>query len=63
MIFDIGKSEFLRSKELGHHKSRNPADIGIVHQRGHVEEIETIGESLDRKSSIGVWAIGISGIP
>jgi hypothetical protein len=26
-IFGIGKSEFLRSKELGHHKSRNPDEI------------------------------------
>jgi hypothetical protein len=32
-IFNIGKSEFLRSKESGHHKSQNPGEIGTVHQR------------------------------
>jgi hypothetical protein len=54
-IFDIGKSGFLRSKELGHHKSRNPGGIRTVHQRGRVEDIGVIGESPDRESSIGVW--------
>lgn len=32
-IFDIRRSEFLRSKELGHHKSRNPGEIRTIHQR------------------------------
>jgi hypothetical protein len=30
-IFGIGKSEFLRSKESGHHKSRNIREIGTIH--------------------------------
>jgi hypothetical protein len=30
-IFGIRKSEFLRSKELGHHKSQNPREIRTVH--------------------------------
>jgi hypothetical protein len=57
------KSEFLRTRKLGHYKSRNPGEIGTVHQRGRVEEISAIGESPDKESSIGVWVIGISGIP
>jgi hypothetical protein len=32
-IFSIGKLKFLRSKELGHHKSRNLEEIETIHQR------------------------------
>jgi hypothetical protein len=32
-IFGIGKSEFLKTRKLGHHKSRNPGEIETVHQR------------------------------
>jgi hypothetical protein len=32
-ISGIGKSEFLRTRKLGHHKSRNPGEIGTVHRR------------------------------
>jgi hypothetical protein len=62
LVLAIGKSEFLRSKELGHHKSRNPEKSGPSIRGGRVAAIGAIGESPDRKSLIGVWVIGISGI-
>jgi hypothetical protein len=48
-ISDIEKSEFLRTRKLGHHKSRNPGEIGTVHQRGRVEEIDAIRKSPDKE--------------
>jgi hypothetical protein len=47
-ILTIGKLDFLRSKDLGHHKYRNSGEIGTVHQRGCVAEIRAIGKSPDK---------------
>jgi hypothetical protein len=49
-IFGIGKSEFLRSKGLGHHKSRNPDEIRAARLWGRVAEIQAIGESPDEEA-------------
>jgi hypothetical protein len=56
----IGVSGFLRTRELGHHKSQNPGEIGIVHQRGRVEKIDAIRKVLTRREAIGVWFIWVS---
>jgi hypothetical protein len=42
---EIEKSEFLRSKEMGHQKSRNTDRIGTAHPVGRVATIGIIGKS------------------
>ena len=59
-IFDIEKSEFLRSKGLGHHKSRNPNEIRATRLWGCMAEIQAIGESPDEEAvhrSLAHWDI------
>jgi hypothetical protein len=41
---EIGKSEFLRLKDTGHPKSRNPDRIGTVPLEGRVATIGVIGK-------------------
>jgi hypothetical protein len=48
-ILAIGKSKFLRTKELGHRRSRNIGGIGTVHLEGHVAAINVIGKSPDKE--------------
>jgi hypothetical protein len=44
-IFDIRKSMFLRSKESGHHKSRNHREIETVHSgRDTWKQLEPSGK-------------------
>jgi hypothetical protein len=50
-MFGIRKSEFLRSKELGHHKSRNLDEIRAARLWGRVAEIQAIGESSDEEAA------------
>jgi hypothetical protein len=39
----IGKSEFLRTREPGHRKFRNPDEIGIIHWRDAWQSSSAIG--------------------
>jgi hypothetical protein len=61
---EIGVSEFLRTRNSGHHKSRKPGEIGTVRQiRDAWQPSTPSGKVPIRKPSIDVWSIGISGIP
>ena len=59
----IGISDFLRTRNSRHFKSRTLEEIGTVNFRGHVVEICAIGENPDKESiHRHLEFIGISGI-
>jgi hypothetical protein len=61
-ISALGKSEFSRSKESGHQKSRKREEESEPSIRGgRATTIRAIGESPDRKSSISILVIGNPG--
>jgi hypothetical protein len=60
---EFGILEFLRSRKSGHQKSRKHEEKSEPSiWRGRVAAIGAIGKSPDRKSSINIPVIGISGI-
>jgi hypothetical protein len=45
----IGKLEFLRTRKLGHRKSRNPRGIETIHMEGRMVAISFIGKNPNKE--------------